>query len=106
MTKEVTDTWIVEETTRLYDLTILESGSITAPEGRFVYMTVDGVGKDIKPGRYRGDIVLSVAETYHMTPHSLLRMTNRTAVPCILLGVLIAAAIVSLVTFGVIHIVF
>ena len=77
MTKEVTDTWIVEETTRLYDLTILESGSITAPEGRFVYMTVDGVGKDIKPGRYRGDIVLSVAETYHMTPHSLLRMTNR-----------------------------
>ena len=37
---------------------------------------------------------------------ALLRMKNRTAVPCILLGVLIAAAIVSLATFGVIHIVF
>ena len=37
---------------------------------------------------------------------ALLRMKNRTAVPCILLGVLIAAAIMSLATFGVIHIVF
>lgn len=36
---------------------------------------------------------------------ALLRMKNRTAVPCILLGVLIAAAIVSLATFGVIHII-
>ena len=36
---------------------------------------------------------------------ALLRMKNCTAVPCILLGVLIAAAIVSLATFGVIHII-
>lgn len=36
---------------------------------------------------------------------ALLGMKNRTAVPCILLGVLIAAAIVSLATFGVIHII-
>ncbi|MBQ9269140.1 MAG: right-handed parallel beta-helix repeat-containing protein [Oscillospiraceae bacterium] len=77
MKKEVTRTWIVEKTTRLSELMIQEGGSIAAPEGKFVYMTVDGVGRDILPGRYRGEIVLSVAETYHMTPHSLLRMTNR-----------------------------
>ena len=74
--KEVTGTWLVEETTRLYDLTIQEGAKIVAPEGKFIYMTVDGVGKDLKPGRYHGDIVLSVAEHYHMTPHSLLRITN------------------------------
>ncbi len=36
---------------------------------------------------------------------ALLRMKNRTACPCILLGVLIAAAIVTAGTYGVIHIV-
>lgn len=36
---------------------------------------------------------------------ALLRMRNRIACPCILLGVLIAAAIMSLATFGVIHLV-
>ena len=74
--KEVTGVWLVEETTELYELIVSEGGSIVAPEGKFVYMTVDGVGADIKPGRYHGEIILSVAETYHMAPHSLLRMTG------------------------------
>ena len=74
--KVITGTWLVEETTRLYDLTICEHASIEAPEGKFVCMTVDGVGRDIRPGRYHGDIVLSVAKTYHMAPHSLLRLTG------------------------------
>lgn len=74
--KEITGTWLIEETTRLYDLTVAEGAAVTAPKGKFVYMTVDGVGRDLRSGHYRGDIVLSVAETYHMPPHSLLRMTG------------------------------
>ena len=65
-TKTVTGTWLVEETTHLYDLTIAPGAELKAPEGKFIAMTVDGIGYDPKPGRYHGDIVLTVAETYHM----------------------------------------
>lgn len=75
-TKIVTDTWLVEATTHLYDLTIQEGAALTAPEGKFIAMTVDGIGCDPKPGRYHGDIVLTVAETYHMAPHALMRLNN------------------------------
>ena len=74
--KTVTGTWLVEETTRLYDLTIAPGAELKAPEGKFIAMTVDGVGYDPKPGRYHGDIVLTVAETYHMAPHALMRLNN------------------------------
>ena len=74
--KTVTGTWLVEETTRLYDLTIAEGAELKAPEGKFICMTVDGVGCDPKPGRYHGDIVLTVADTYHMAPHALMRKNN------------------------------
>ena len=61
-TKTVTGTWLVEETTHLYDLTIAEGAALKAP--------------DPKPGRYHGDIILTVAETYHMAPHALMRLNN------------------------------
>ena len=75
-TKTVTGTWLVEETTHLYDLTIAPGAELKAPEGKFIAMTVDGIGYDPKPGRYHGDIVLTVAETYHMAPHALMRLNN------------------------------
>lgn len=75
-TKTVTGTWLVEETTHLYDLTIAEGAALKAPEGKFIAMTVDGIGCDPKPGRYHGDIILTVAETYHMPPHALMRLNN------------------------------
>ena len=74
--KTITGTWLLEETTRLYDLTIAEGAELKAPEGKFICMTVNGVGCDIKPGRYHGDIVLTVADTYHMAPHALMRKNN------------------------------
>ncbi|MDD6023541.1 MAG: right-handed parallel beta-helix repeat-containing protein [Oscillospiraceae bacterium] len=74
--KTVTGSWLVEETTRLYDLTIEEGAEITAPQGKFVCMTVNGVGCDPKPGRYHGDILLTVADCYHMAPHALMRINN------------------------------
>lgn len=75
-TKTVTGTWLVEETSHLYDLTIAEGAALKAPEGKFIAMTVDGIGCDPKPGRYHGDIILTVAETYHMAPHALMRLNN------------------------------
>ena len=75
-TKTVTGTWLVEETTHLYDPTIAEGAALKAPEGKFIAMTVDGIGCDPKPGRYHGDIILTVAETYHMAPHALMRLNN------------------------------
>ncbi len=75
-TKTVTGTWLVEETTHLYDLTIAKGAELKAPEGKFIAMTVDGIGCDPKPGRYHGDIILTVAETYHMAPHALMRLNN------------------------------
>ena len=74
--KIVSGQWLVEETTRLYDLTIQEGAALTAPAGKFVCMTVNGVGCDPRPGRYVGDIVLTVADTYLMGPHGLMRVNR------------------------------
>ena len=73
----VKDTWILTETVRLDRLVVEETGSIVAPEGKFVAMTIGGIGKPIIPGKYVGDIVLSVANLYHMPPHGLMRVMGR-----------------------------
>jgi len=75
--KTVKDTWLLTETTRLDKLVVEKGGSIVAPEGKFVAMTIGGVGKPIVPGTYVGDIVLSVADFYHMPPHGLMRVMGR-----------------------------
>ncbi len=75
--KTVKDTWLLTETTRLDRLVVEKDGSIVAPEGKFVAMTIGGVGKPIVPGAYVGDIVLSVADFYHMPPHGLMRVMGR-----------------------------
>ncbi len=54
--------WLVSETTRLSELTIAEGASVIAPEGHSVTLTVDGVETGIKPGTYKGDIVLTVTK--------------------------------------------
>jgi hypothetical protein len=66
-------TWLVKETTRLNELTILEHAVLKAPEGKYLTLTVNGIGKNIKPGAYKGDVVLSVTDNYLMTPHALMR---------------------------------
>ena len=50
----------VEETTYLNRLTIKEGGRLAAPEGKFVQLTVNGAGRQQKPGVYQGDVVLTV----------------------------------------------
>lgn len=68
---------LVEETTALSKLTLKEGAKLTAPEGKFVQLTVDGVGRQQAPGTYQGEVVLTVAECYHMPPHGLMLMMGR-----------------------------
>ena len=50
--KTVSDTWLLTETVCLDRLTVEEGGSIQAPAGKFVTMTVGGIGRPIVPGTY------------------------------------------------------
>lgn len=68
---------LVEETTTLSKLTLKEGAKLTAPEGKFVQLTVDRVGRQQAPGTYQGEVVLTVAECYHMPPHGLMLMMGR-----------------------------
>jgi len=52
--------WIVDKTSYLTGLTIAEGAFVTAPDGCSLTMTVDGAPKAVKPGEYKGKIVLKV----------------------------------------------
>ena len=75
--KVVKDTWVVEETTYLDELTIEEGGSIVAPEGKVLALSVDGRGFEANPGYYYGNVVISVAEPYMLAPSCIFRDSGR-----------------------------
>jgi len=56
--------WLVAKTVRFKDLTIHEYAEIVAPEGKVVTLLVDGIPRNMKPGRYMGDVVLAVSDEY------------------------------------------
>jgi hypothetical protein len=60
--REVTDTWVVDQTTTLFGLKLADGATITAPAGKQVTMTYNGDNVPILPGTYEGDIVLTVTE--------------------------------------------
>ncbi len=66
-------TWLVEETFSCQELIIRPRAVLTAPEGKYLTLTVNGVGQKIEPGTYKGDVVLSVTDAYHMRPGGLMR---------------------------------
>ena len=66
-------TWLITETVRYTKLHICERAVLKSPEGTFLTLTVNGVGRDIKPGTYQGDVVLSVTNAYAMDPHGLMK---------------------------------
>ena len=70
-TVEACTPWQVQETTHLYELIIQPGAQLIAPEGKFLTLTVDGCGRTIAPGRYCGDVVVSVTEPYVMAPVGL-----------------------------------
>lgn len=63
-------TWIVDDTTNLALLKIAEGAAIQAPEGHNVTLTVNGVETAIKPGFFRGKIVLTVTEDMPVTANT------------------------------------
>ena len=70
-TVEACTPWQVTETTRLYELVIREGAQVLAPEGKYITLSVDGRGMPIAPGRYMGDVVVTVSDPYPMPPHGL-----------------------------------
>ena len=69
-------TWLIENTVHFDELTITPNARLTAGDGKFVTLTVNGIGHDVAPGTYYGDVVLSVAETLPLAPHSLMRQND------------------------------
>lgn len=66
-------TWMVLNTVHYTKLTICPRAKLVAPAGKFLTLTVNGIGHDIAPGEYVGDVVLTVADSYFMEPHALVR---------------------------------
>lgn len=65
-------TWLVDEDVCYDELTITKTARIIAPEGKFIALTVDGMGRELKPGHYVGDVRLSLSDGYLMQPHGLM----------------------------------
>ena len=65
-------TWLVENTVKYRELTICPCANLIAPEGKCLSLIVNGIGHDIVPGTYTGDVVLSVSDSFPMTPHALM----------------------------------
>lgn len=53
-------TWIVRETSYLTELSLSEGAAVKAPEGHALALFVDGSERPIKPGGYKGRIVLEL----------------------------------------------
>jgi len=60
VTVQNSSTWTVTGDSSLTSLTIANGASVTAPSGKTMIMTVNGVEAAIKPGAYTGTIVISI----------------------------------------------
>lgn len=58
----IQDTYLFTENTVLSQLTIAPTGHLTAPEGKLLTMTVNGIQMDPAPGQYQGDIHIYVTD--------------------------------------------
>lgn len=54
--------WVVTHDSYLGKLVISEGAEISAPEGKTLTMTVDGVKTELKPGTYEGAIIITVKD--------------------------------------------
>jgi hypothetical protein len=63
-TKEVFDQQVVPETVHLSRLVIGAQGKLTAPDGKRLTLTVNGVSTPCTPGTYEGDVVLTVTDEF------------------------------------------
>jgi hypothetical protein len=75
--KTVSGAWVVEQTTCLDELIIEEGAHLEAPDGKVVALSVDGIGREAKPGYYFGDVVISVSDPFMMPPSCIFRESGR-----------------------------
>ncbi len=68
--------WLISETLAAEEVIIDDGAVLSAPEGKYLTLTVNGIGKPIVPGVYKGDVVLAVSDIYKMPPHGLMRMNK------------------------------
>ena len=54
----------VSESAAYEEVTITPGGSLAAPEGKFVTLTVNGIGVDPVPGTYTGDVRITVSDAF------------------------------------------
>lgn len=55
--------WTVDHTIHLRQLHIAAGARLSAPAGDSLTLTVDGIGREIAPGTYTGDVVLTVTKS-------------------------------------------
>lgn len=64
MKKTVNEKWVVQESQRFSELNLGPDAQLEAPAGKRLTMTVDGVGLPMEPGRYTGDVRLTLTDEF------------------------------------------
>ena len=62
MERYIDNTLVLEQNLILTKLVIAEGGSVQGAGGKLVTLTVDGIHRDIAPGTFEGNVVLSVTD--------------------------------------------
>ncbi len=62
-TLKIHENFLVENTIAVDELVISDAAVLSVPVGKQLTLTVDGIHKDILPGTYRGNIILSVTDS-------------------------------------------
>ena len=57
-------THLISEAVTTDSLVIEEGACLTAPEDRYLSLTVNGLGREIRPGRYDGNVRIDLADSY------------------------------------------
>lgn len=68
--------WLVEQSVTFEELNICERAVVTAPEGKVLTFLVNGVVRDIKPGKYYGKVQFVLSEPYNTAPSGLMAVNQ------------------------------
>lgn len=60
--KTISGSYVAEATEKFASLTIAPEAVLAAPAGKCLTLTVDGINRQIEPGTYTGDVVLTVSD--------------------------------------------
>lgn len=69
-TKTISGQQIIEETCRFEELVIEEGASLSAPDGKNLTLSVNGLSCETAPGTYKGEVVLSVSDQFILPPEN------------------------------------